>query len=89
MYFYAMGFFNMQPIGNHIKIIIPPAAPQVLILDKQPLIKAIATDISPDITVPFKQGDSIYLAECKIVHLQEQIFIKEEYIFLYETDNIR
>lgn len=73
----------MQPIGQHISIIIPAEDQQLLIVEKEPTFKVVVKDISPDITVPFKKGDTVYALLGKHIFVNGQFFISAEHILLY------
>lgn len=73
----------MQPLGNHIEIKLLPEPAMNLILEKQPLGKALVKEISQDIVTPFKIGDTVFIVEGRIVNIEGLTYIKEEYIHLY------
>lgn len=73
----------MIPIGEYISIELIPEPPQYLITEKSQLSKAIVKDISPDITLPFKSGNTIYIIHSKQIILEENIFIHHEHALLY------
>jgi len=63
---------------------MPPEEDQQVIVEKEPLTKAVVQSISPDITVPFNSGQEIFIIRGKQVVLGGQLFIHVEHILLYQ-----
>ena len=74
----------MHPVGDHISLSIPVEEPSLIVLEKEPLKKAIVKEVSPDIIVPFKPGDQVYISDGRQIHLNDEVFISSEHIFLYK-----
>lgn len=74
----------MQPLGNHIQINAPEELTRSdFILEKEAVVKATVGAVSPDVSVPFTKGDTVYFyTRCHIMQ-NDGIFVNIEMIVGY------
>lgn len=76
----------MQPIGNHVFIKpIPQEGSDFLLLEPDPVQKAEVKAVSPDISVPFRPGDTIVYPLGGYVSLFGKAIINTERILAWKS----
>jgi hypothetical protein len=74
----------MQPLGNHIEISNPETiGKSSFIVEKEFLTKAKVLAVSPDITVPFIAGSTVFFYTDREIYLAGKIYLNIEMIPLY------
>jgi hypothetical protein len=74
----------MPPVGNHIEISNPESISEsTFIAEKEFFVKAKVLSISPDISVPFIVGDTVFFYTGREIYLSGKIYLNIEMIALY------